>query len=188
MPYLDEFEGQRPPVLTPNPTHRPLLTADQKVLTAGQVPSNVVMPKPPPPPTVDSTVAHLRSLTAAARQTALHRLRHENPTLHKAVEAVLRRNVSSPTPPQRSASVVPPATGPVVLGSISATPQQVHGPWLPEPLPDTHVDAAGQTESDVSPEELVRKQQAARAEKLRIKREMAGGMLHAVVPPSPTRR
>lgn len=188
MPYIDEFEGQRPPVLTPNPTHRPLLTADQQVLTAGHVPSNVVMPKPPPPPTVDSTVSHLRSLSAAARQTALHRLRRENPVLHKAVEAILRRNVTAANGPRREPAVPQVAAGPVLQVPTTTLPQQAHGPWLPEPLPDVMADTPASTESGFSPEETARKQQLAREAKLRIKREMAGGMMHAAVPPSPTRR
>lgn len=185
MAYTDEFEGRRPPVLTPNPTHRPLLTADQQLMSAGQLQSNVNMPKAPLPPTVESTLAHLRSLIPSARQVALVKLKRENPELHTAVIAVLRAGVHT-TPPRIAAAVIRNLGMVVPQPEPAVDPLRVQGPQPMAPLPDltqgtalpAAQPAAATPVSSVSNEDTARLQKASREAKLQAKRELASGMLH----------
>lgn len=161
--YLDVFWGTAtPPILTPNPTHKPLLTAEQKSLQADGLDKNVNLPRPPAVPTLESELFRLRGLTPSKRQVALAQLKNTNPSLHQQLEQVLRQGVA--TTPARQAPVA-------VVTELD--------PLLPAAAPPGEpVTEFGEPVVQLTPQEqLEARQRAIRLKRLKASESGTAGMM-----------
>ena len=168
--YLDVFWGTaKPPILTPNPTHKPLLTAENKSLQANGVDKNVKLPQPPTSPTMESELSRLKRLTPSKRQAALKQLKYSHPNLHSQIVEILRAGVIK-TPAKTSTAA-----------SMSAAVQQLSSvvtPTATVATPEEPVTEFGEPVVSLTPQEQMEaRQRAIRLQRFKASASGAAGMM-----------